>query len=154
MMDLDFLSRVRKTTIIIGVPLAIVISFYWGLSVGGGWVAGIVWSLVNLHFIGSLVKKVITAGDRNVPGIVITMFIKFPVLYAAGFLMPRMNRASDSLALERFGSFIWLPLAVLVGGQIGSRVSVRVLSGRWIKSLTGVLVISVGLRLLWQNGLT
>ncbi len=87
MMDLDFLSRVRKTTIIIGVPLAIVISFYWGLSVGGGWVAGIVWSLVNLHFIGSLVKKVITAGDRNVPGIVITMFIKFPVLYAAGFLM-------------------------------------------------------------------
>jgi len=87
MMDLDFLSRVRKTTIIIGIPLAIVISFYWGLSVGGGWVAGIVWSLVNLHFIGSLIKKVITAGDRNVPGIVITMFIKFPVLYAAGFLL-------------------------------------------------------------------
>jgi hypothetical protein len=87
MMDLDFLSRVRKTTIIIGIPLAIVISFYWGLSVGGGWVAGIVWSLVNLHFIGSLVKKVVTAGDRNVPGIVITMFIKFPVLYAAGFLL-------------------------------------------------------------------
>jgi hypothetical protein len=87
MMDLDFLSRVRKTTIIIGIPLAIVISFYWGFSVGGGWVAGMVWSLVNLHFIGSLVKKVITVGDRNVPGIAITMILKFPVLYAAGFLL-------------------------------------------------------------------
>ena len=87
MMDLDFLSRVRKTSIVIGIPLAVVISFYWGLSVGGGWAAGIAWSLVNLHFTGSLVKKVITAGDRNVPGIVITMFIKFPVLYGAGFLL-------------------------------------------------------------------
>jgi hypothetical protein len=87
MMDLDLLRRVRKTSIIIGIPLAIVIAFYWGIPVGGGWVAGIAWSLVNLYFIGSLVKKVITAGDRNVPGIVITMFIKFPVLYAAGFFL-------------------------------------------------------------------
>ena len=87
MIDLDFLSRVRNTSIIIGIPLAIVISFYWGFSVGGGWVAGIAWSLVNLHFIGSLVKKVITTGERNAPGIVITMFIKFPVLYAAGFFL-------------------------------------------------------------------
>ena len=86
-MDLDLLIRVRKTSIIIGIPIAIVISFYWGLSVGGGWVAGIAWSLVNLYFIGSLVKKTITTGDRNVPGIFITMFIKFPVLYAAGFLL-------------------------------------------------------------------
>jgi hypothetical protein len=86
-MDLDLLRRVRKTTIILGVPMAVVIATYWGLAVGGGWAAGIAWSLVNLHFIGSLVKRVITAGDRNIPGIIVTMFIKFPVLYAAGFFL-------------------------------------------------------------------
>lgn len=87
MMDLDLLRRVRNTSIMIGAPLALVLSTYWGLSVGGGWAAGIAWSLVNLYFVGSLIKKVVTTGDRNVPGIVFTMFIKFPVLYALGFFL-------------------------------------------------------------------
>ncbi len=71
----------------------------------------------------------------------------------AGLAGQLSKHSIDSLALERFGAFVWLPLAVLVAGQIGSRVSVRLLSGRWIKVLTGVLVVFVGLRLLWQNGL-
>ncbi len=87
MIDLDVLNRVRKTTIIIGIPLAIVITFYWGLPVGGGWAAGIAWSLINLYFIGSLVKKVVTTGKPNVSGAVIVMLIKFPVLYAAGLFL-------------------------------------------------------------------
>jgi len=86
-MDLDLLRRVRKTSILIGVPLAVIITTYWGPSVGGGWLAGIAWSLVNLYFIGSLAKKVITTGDRSVPAIVAIVFIKFPVLYAAGFFL-------------------------------------------------------------------
>ena len=87
MMDLDLLRRVRKTSIWIGVPLAVIITTYWGASVGAAWMAGIAWSLVNLYFIGSLVQKVITTGDRSVPAIVVIMFIKFPVLYAAGFFL-------------------------------------------------------------------
>jgi hypothetical protein len=86
-MDLDLLSRARKTSIVIGVPVAIVVSTYWGMSVGGGLAAGIAWSLVNLHFIGSLVKKTLTTDERKVLGIVITMFIKFPVLYGVGLLL-------------------------------------------------------------------
>lgn len=87
MMDLQLLQRVRKTSIMFGVPLAVVISTYWGFEVGGGWIAGIAWSLVNLYFIGSLVQKVITTTDRNIAGIVVAVFIKFPVLYAAGFFL-------------------------------------------------------------------
>ena len=87
MMDLDLLKRVRKTAIWFGVPLTVVITTYWGFEVGGGWAAGIAWSLVNLYFVGALVKKVITTGDRNVAGIVVAVFIKFPVLYAAGFFL-------------------------------------------------------------------
>lgn len=87
MMNLDLLIRVRKTSLLIGLPMGAVIATYWGLPAGGGWVAGLAWSLVNLYFIGSLVRKVITTGDRNVPAVVATVFIKFPVLYAAGFLL-------------------------------------------------------------------
>jgi hypothetical protein len=86
-MDHDLLRRVRKTSIIIGLPLAIIITTYWGISAGGGWAAGMAWSIVNLYFIGSLVKKVVTTEKRQTAGIVVTVFIKFPVLYAAGFLL-------------------------------------------------------------------
>ncbi|MFK8032441.1 MAG: sulfite exporter TauE/SafE family protein [Gammaproteobacteria bacterium] len=70
---------------------------------------------------------------------------------SAGLIGQLSKHSEETLAPERFGHLIWLPLAVLVGGQIGSRLSVRVLPGAWIKMLTGVLVTIVGLRLLWQN---
>lgn len=41
-----------------------------------------------------------------------------------------------------------LLLAVVVGGQIGSLMAVRVLPGQWIRWLTAALVLFVGLRLL------
>ena len=41
-----------------------------------------------------------------------------------------------------------LLLAVVVGGQIGSLMAVRVLPVRWIRWLTAVLVFIVGVRLL------
>jgi hypothetical protein len=115
MMDLDVLSRVRKTSLIIGIPLAIVISFYWGLPVGAGWAAGIAWSLVNLFFTGSLVKKVITTEDRHIPGIVVTVFIKFPVLYAAGFFLLWNGRLSVAGLVA---GFTW-PFFVLLMKGLG-----------------------------------
>lgn len=42
-----------------------------------------------------------------------------------------------------------LLLAVVVGGQIGSLLALRVLPARWIRWLTAALVLVVGLRLLW-----
>ena len=86
-MELDILKRVRKTSIVVGVPLAVIITTYWGLSIGGAWIAGIAWSLVNLYFIGSLVQKVVTTESRSVAAIVTVVFIKFPVLYAAGLFL-------------------------------------------------------------------
>lgn len=43
---------------------------------------------------------------------------------------------------------IFLLLAVIVGGQIGSRLTVKILSPKFIKLLTAVLVLYVGFRLL------
>ena len=51
-----------------------------------------------------------------------------------------------------FGGAIYeaLPLliAVVIGGQIGSLLAVRVLPLRWIRWLTAALVLVVGVRLL------
>lgn len=114
-MDLDLLKRVRNTSIVVGAPLAIVIATYWGLSVGGGWIAGAAWSLVNLYFIGSLVQKVITTGDRNVPAIVATVLVKFPVLYGTGFLLLWNGHLS---AVGLVAGFTW-PFFVLMMKGLG-----------------------------------
>ena len=44
-----------------------------------------------------------------------------------------------------------LMLAVLVGGQIGSYMGLKLLSPEWLRRLTAVLVGYVAIRLLWQG---
>ncbi|MDH3728106.1 MAG: hypothetical protein OER77_11300, partial [Myxococcales bacterium] len=53
--------------------------------------------------------------------------------------------------LEAMTDYGWLALAVLVGGQIGSRLSTGALSGRVVKRLTGILVLYVAGRLLYMS---
>lgn len=108
-MDLEFLARVRKSAIITGGVLALPIASYWGLAAGGAWIAGVAWSLVNLHFITAVVRSVITADERIRKRIIGLVLIKFPVLYGVGFLLlwPRWLPAAGLVA-----GFSW-PFAVL-----------------------------------------
>jgi uncharacterized membrane protein YfcA len=48
---------------------------------------------------------------------------------------------------------IGLMFVVLLGGQLGTRITLRKLSGNSIKRLTALLVFSVGIRVLLVNGL-
>ena len=100
-MDLAFLARVRKASMIVGAIAAVPIATYWGLQMGAAWVAGVAWSLVNLFFIGEVIKNVITPDDRNLPRILVALLVKFPALYGLGFLL---------LWIE------WLPVIGLVAG--------------------------------------
>ena len=48
-------------------------------------------------------------------------------------------------------SFLALPLAVLVGGQLGSRMGARRLNASMIRRLTGLVILVVSVRLLWLS---
>lgn len=48
---------------------------------------------------------------------------------------------------------IFLMFVVLLGGQLGTRITLRKFSGNSIKRLTALLVFSVGIRVLLVNGL-
>jgi hypothetical protein len=55
-------------------------------------------------------------------------------------------------AAELFNaSFVALPLAVLIGGQLGSRVGARQLNASMIRRLTGLVILVVSIRLLWLS---
>ena len=47
-------------------------------------------------------------------------------------------------------SYLALPLAVLVGGQLGSRLGATSLPAAPIRRLTGVVILLVSIRLLWR----
>lgn len=59
---------------------------------------------------------------------------------------------SDSFELF-WPEILGLLFAVLMGGQIGARLSIGKLSAKRIRILTGILVLFVGIRVLLKNGL-
>jgi hypothetical protein len=108
-LDADLPRRVRKTSIILGAVVAIPLTTYFGLMAGAAWVAGVTWSLFNLAMTGSLMKRILTdARDRNAIALILTL--KFPVLYAAGFVMLAVLRLP---AVWWLAGFSW-PLFVTV----------------------------------------
>ena len=108
-MDLDLLRRVRKSALVFGVVLAIVFATYFGVRAGVAWFAGVAWSLVNLYFITSVVTRVLTLEDRKLRGIILALAVKFPVLYAAGFMLLKLELP----ALWLVAGFTW-PFFVIV----------------------------------------
>ena len=86
-MDADLLRRVRKTSIVLGLVMAIPVAFYIGWLQATAWIAGWAWSLVNLAVTRSIVARVLTDGPRDKRALALAMAIKFPVLYGAVAVM-------------------------------------------------------------------
>ena len=86
-LDAPFLGRVRKMALVLGAASAIMIAFYFGAMPALGWTAGIAWSLLNLATVTSLVRSVVTTRARDIAAIVVTLAIKFPVLYAIAVVL-------------------------------------------------------------------
>lgn len=86
-MDLEFLSRVRRTSVITTLILYPVLATYLGIGFGTGWLIGCAWSLSNLHAIGLLVRALCTDGERQGLRITLLAVLKVPAFYAVGFLL-------------------------------------------------------------------
>ena len=74
-----------------------------------------------------------------------SLFILVNSLFGLGGQM--LKNGPEAFATA-FGASLPLLIAVVVGGQIGSLLAVRVLPVRWIRWLTALLVMVVGVRLL------
>jgi len=68
----------------------------------------------------------------------------------AGLVGQTMKQGTTA-HLAQLPDYVWLGVCVLIGGQIGSRLSTRMLSKRIIKRLTAVLVLYVAGRLLYLS---
>jgi F-type H+-transporting ATPase subunit a len=85
-MGLEFLARVRRTSIGFGLVAALAIASYFGIPRGLGLAAGVAWSLVNLFLIELLIVGV-TGPDRSTPRATRRAFLAIaglPLWFGAG----------------------------------------------------------------------
>lgn len=104
------MHRVRKTSVVLGIIIAVPFATYFGLMAGAAWLCGIAWSLVNLAVIASVIRRVLRDGPRDRRGIVMAMAVKFPVLYGAGLVLLAVLRLPAAWLVA---GFTW-PLFVAV----------------------------------------
>lgn len=65
-------------------------------------------------------------------------------------LIGQLSKIANTAALTPLLAYWPLALAVLIGGQIGSRLGIDVLPPIWLRRVTAVLILYVAARLLWQ----
>lgn len=123
-----------RTRWLVGLPLGGAIGFLAGtVGIGGG-----IFLAPSLHLMRLADAKRIAA----------TASFFIMVNSIAGLAGQTMKQGTVA-HLERHADYLWLAVVVLIGGQIGSRLSARVLSGSVVRKLTGVLILYVGGRLLY-----
>ena len=120
----------------VGLPVGGAIGFLSGMvGIGGG-----IFLAPALHLLRLADPKRIAATSSF-----------FIMLNSMAGLAGQATKQGTAAHLEQLLDYAWLGVAVLVGGQIGSRLSARALSGRVIKRLTAVLVLYVAGRLLYMS---
>jgi uncharacterized membrane protein YfcA len=128
-----------------GSPL---VNWFVGLPVGGaiGFLSGMVGIGGGVFLAPCL--HLLRLGDPKRIAATSSFFIM--VNSIAGLVGQTMKQGSTT-HLDQLTDYTWLFVAVLIGGQIGSRLSARALSGHIVKRLTAVLVLYVAGRLLYMS---
>ncbi|MGB5811145.1 MAG: sulfite exporter TauE/SafE family protein [Polyangiales bacterium] len=127
-------------------PRSTAAHWFVGLPVGGtiGFVAGMV-GIGGGIFLAPCLHLLRVADAKRVAA---TASLFIMVNSIAGLVGQTMKQGTLT-HLAQHANYLWLAVVVLVGGQIGSRLSSRVLTGSAVRRLTGLLVLVVAGRLLY-----
>jgi hypothetical protein len=121
-MGVEFIHRVIKTSLVLAVLGFLFVTVYYELKFGVGVLAGTAWGCLNLLFLANLITEVFSPGKEVRKGrIVLIAVVKFPLLYAAGYLL---------LSIKHLP-----PESLLIGFTLIFVVMFLKAMGRWVLSL-------------------
>ncbi len=86
-MDLHFVDRVIKSTLLLAAFLFPFLILYAGMSFALSVLFGALWGCLNLLAIRIIVVSLLTPHRRNRILALAVLFVKLPVLYGAGYLL-------------------------------------------------------------------
>jgi len=122
---------------------------YWLVAAPIGGFIGLLAGITGIGggiFLAPLIYFFHLAPARTVAGITSGFILMNSIAGLAGQLM----KAGDYSPLQGWMQAWPLFIAVVVGGQIGSRLGAYHLPESWIKRLTAILMLYVAVRLLWR----
>ena len=121
-MGVEFIHRVIKTSLVLAVLGFLFVTVYYRFQFGAGILIGAIWGCLNLLLLTHLITEVFTPGKEVRKGkITLIALVKFPLLYAAGYLLLRIN--------------YFPPISLLSGFTLIFLVMFLKALGRWILSL-------------------
>ena len=122
---------------------------YWLLAAPVGGIIGLLAGITGIGggiFLAPLIYFFHLAPARTVAGITSGFILINSIAGLAGQLMK-----SDEFSPMQGWLGAWpLFIAVLIGGQVGSRLGAYHLPETWIKRLTAILMLYVAIRLIWR----
>lgn len=122
---------------------------FWVLASGMGGLIGLLAGVTGIGggiFLAPLIYLFRLAPARTVAGITSGFILVNSLAGLSGQLMKAGGNAPVDGWIEAWPLF----LAVILGGQIGSRLGAYHLPETWVKRLTAVLILYVSFRLIWR----
>jgi hypothetical protein len=83
----DFIQRTLRTTGVVLLVLFVFVSFYVGFYDGLAILSAGIWSMVNLIFLSALIRVALRPEGADKLASIGLAFIKFPLLYTAGYFL-------------------------------------------------------------------
>lgn len=125
----EFIYRTVKVSVALSLLGFLFVSRAFGFGFGVGFLAGGLWSALNLWLLVSLLTSAL-AKEKNKKKILLLFMLKFPVLYGGGFFLVWYGRLNVLGVLVGFS----LPLVVAVlkaaGRQLQQNASAESSAGR------------------------
>ncbi len=113
-MDLQFINRVIKSTLVLVALLFPFFALYFSMNFALAVLFGALWGCLNLLAIRFIVVSLLTPQRKNLALGLIILFVKLPVLYGIGYLLISWNYPPISGLLWGFsGILIVMVLKVL-----------------------------------------
>jgi len=86
-MNLDFINRIIKTSLILAAIAFPFLAIYLRISFAVAYISGCIWACLNLLAIRFLIAQIVTPNPKNKVLIVLFIFVKFPLIYFLGYLL-------------------------------------------------------------------
>jgi hypothetical protein len=117
-MGLEFINRVARTSIYLGIIQLPFVTLYWGWQFGMGILLGCGWGAANLILIKFIVTGALSAERASKKKILILGAIKFPLLYGIGYLILKVGYFPPESLVIGFTTIFLVALLKVIGSYL------------------------------------
>ena len=114
-MSLEFLTRIWKTTLVVGAVVFAFTAVYFDMMFAWGLIVGCLWGVANFIALTAVLTSFVTPGNVSRNRALILVAIKFPIIYGLGFLILHSEWFEPTSLLAGFSLLFMVTLLKALG---------------------------------------